>query len=74
MDIRRIEVLDEAMAAVLWRKTPAQRLAIGFGRTPFDRSRFVRTRVLRPAESYEAAFASAEDVIIKKLGRRDELW
>lgn len=33
MDIRRIEVLDEAMAAVLRRKTPAQRLAIGFGRT-----------------------------------------
>jgi len=35
--------------------------------TPFDRSRFARARVLRPAESYEAAFASAEDVIIKKL-------
>lgn len=35
--------------------------------TPFDRSRFARARVLRPAESYEAAFASAEDVIIKKM-------
>lgn len=35
--------------------------------TPFDRSRFARARVLRPSESYEAAFASAEDVIIKKM-------
>lgn len=35
--------------------------------TPFDRSRFARVRALRPAESYEAAFASVEDVIIKKL-------
>ena len=35
--------------------------------TPFDRSRFARARSLRPAESYEAAFASAEDVIIKKM-------
>ena len=35
--------------------------------TPFDRSRFARARVLRPDESYEAAFASAEDVIIKKM-------
>ena len=35
--------------------------------TPFDRSRFARARVLRPAESYEAACASAEDVISKKL-------
>jgi len=30
-DIRRIEVLDDAMAEVLRRKTPAERLAIGFG-------------------------------------------
>ncbi|MGQ0812266.1 MAG: hypothetical protein ACT4OO_13730 [Nitrospiraceae bacterium] len=35
--------------------------------TPFDRSRFARGRTLRPAESYQAAFASAEDVIIKKM-------
>lgn len=35
--------------------------------TPFDRSRFARVRTVRPAESYEAAFASAEDVIIKKM-------
>jgi hypothetical protein len=35
--------------------------------TPFDRSRFARARTLRPAESYSAAFASAEDVIIKKM-------
>lgn len=35
--------------------------------TSFDRSRFARARVLRPTESYEAAFASAEDVIIKKM-------
>ncbi|MDE3019898.1 MAG: hypothetical protein KGO52_16575 [Nitrospirota bacterium] len=31
LDPRRIEVLDEAMAEVLRRKTPAERLAIGFG-------------------------------------------
>jgi hypothetical protein len=30
-DLQRIEVLDEAMAAVFRRKTPAERLAIGFG-------------------------------------------
>jgi hypothetical protein len=35
--------------------------------TPFDRSRFARARTLRPTESYPAAFASAEDVIIKKM-------
>lgn len=35
--------------------------------TPFDRSRFARARSLRPAESYEATFASAEDGIIKKM-------
>ncbi|BFU93801.1 MAG: hypothetical protein NTNFB02_05230 [Nitrospira sp.] len=31
LDPRRIEVLDDAMAEVLRRKTPAERLAIGFG-------------------------------------------
>lgn len=30
-DWRRIEVMDEAMAEVLRRKTPAERIAIGFG-------------------------------------------
>ena len=35
--------------------------------TPFDRSRFARAKTLRPTESYPAAFASAEDVIIKKM-------
>lgn len=35
--------------------------------TSFDRSRFARARAIRPVESYEAAFASAEDVIIKKM-------
>jgi hypothetical protein len=30
-DPRRIEVLDDVMAEVLRRKTPAERLAIGFG-------------------------------------------
>lgn len=35
--------------------------------TPFDRSRFARARSIRPAESYEAIFAAAEDVIIKKM-------
>ena len=35
--------------------------------TAFDRSRFARARTIRPAESYEATFAAAEDVIIKKM-------
>jgi hypothetical protein len=33
----------------------------------FDRSRFSRARRVRPANDYEATFASAEDVIVKKL-------
>ena len=33
----------------------------------FDRSRFARAKRVRPAEHYEATFASAEDVIVKKL-------
>jgi len=33
----------------------------------FDRSRFARARRVRPASDYEATFASAEDVIVKKL-------
>ena len=35
--------------------------------TPFDQSRFTRARVAHPAETYAAAFASPEDVIIKKM-------
>ena len=35
--------------------------------TPFNRSRFARAKRLRPAEDYEASFASVEDVIIKKM-------
>jgi hypothetical protein len=31
MDWRRIEVMDETMVQVLRRKTPAERIAIGFG-------------------------------------------
>jgi hypothetical protein len=33
----------------------------------FDQNRFSRIRRLSPAESYEANFASPEDVIIKKM-------
>jgi hypothetical protein len=33
----------------------------------FDRSRFTRARRVRPANDYEATFASPEDVIVKKL-------
>jgi len=33
----------------------------------FDRSRFSRATRVHPAEDYEATFASAEDVILKKL-------
>ena len=33
----------------------------------FNRSRFARVRRLRPAPDYDAAFASPEDVILKKL-------
>lgn len=36
-------------------------------KTPFERSRFTRSRIVRPADTYAAAFASAEDVIIKKM-------
>lgn len=35
--------------------------------TQFDRSRFSRIRRIHPAESYQANFASPEDVIIKKM-------
>jgi hypothetical protein len=35
--------------------------------TLFDRSRFARTRRVRPGPDFEAAFASPEDVIVKKL-------
>jgi hypothetical protein len=34
---------------------------------PFNRSRFARARRVKPAGDYEAAFASPEDVIIKKM-------
>jgi hypothetical protein len=33
----------------------------------FDRSRFSRTHIIRPVATYEAAFASPEDVIVKKM-------
>jgi hypothetical protein len=33
----------------------------------FNRSRFLRVRRLRPAPDYDAAFASVEDVILKKM-------
>ena len=39
---------------------------IGQG-TPFDRSRFARIRRISPSETYQANFASPEDVIIKKM-------
>lgn len=35
--------------------------------TPFDNSRFGRLKRLSPAESYQANFAAAEDIIIKKM-------
>lgn len=35
--------------------------------TPFDRSRFGRIRRISAAESFQANFASPEDVIIKKM-------
>jgi len=35
--------------------------------TPFDQSRFSRIRRISPGESYQANFASPEDVIIKKM-------
>ena len=35
--------------------------------TPFDDSRFKRTRKIYPAESYHANFAAPEDVIVKKM-------
>lgn len=35
--------------------------------TPFDVSRFSRTRRIQPGETYQANFAAPEDVIIKKM-------
>lgn len=35
--------------------------------TPFDNSRFRRIKRIHPAESYQANFATPEDVIIKKM-------
>lgn len=35
--------------------------------TPFNRSRFARHIRVKPAEDYEASFASIEDVILKKM-------
>jgi hypothetical protein len=35
--------------------------------TPFDDSRFNRIRRIYPSESFQASFASPEDVIIKKM-------
>ncbi len=35
--------------------------------TPFDDSRFSRSRRIYPAESFDASFAAPEDVIIKKM-------
>jgi hypothetical protein len=35
--------------------------------SPFNRSRFERSKVVRPAEDFEARFTSPEDAIIKKL-------
>jgi len=37
------------------------------GDTHFDRSRFERARRVKPAKDLEASFASAEDVILKKM-------
>lgn len=34
---------------------------------PFNRGRFARSRRLQPAPDYDAAFASPEDVILKKM-------
>lgn len=36
-------------------------------RTPFDRSRFSRAVRVQPRGDFEASFASAEDVILKKM-------
>lgn len=35
--------------------------------SPFNRSRFARARRVKPEPDYDASFASAEDVIIKKM-------
>ncbi len=35
--------------------------------TPFNRSRFARSARVKPASDFEATFASAEDVIVKKM-------
>jgi len=35
--------------------------------TPFDKSRFIRMKRIRPSELYHANFAAPEDIIIKKM-------
>ncbi len=35
--------------------------------SPFNRSRFTRTRTVRPSPDFEAVFSSPEDVILKKM-------
>src|SRR5215217_2901841 len=35
--------------------------------SPFNRSRFTRTKKVKPAPDFDAVFSSAEDVILKKM-------
>lgn len=35
--------------------------------SPFNRSRFTRTRTVKPSPDFEAVFSSPEDVILKKM-------
>ena len=78
LDAGQIEVVDDIMAEVLRHKTPAERLRIGFNSlnglwrtspvdSPFNTSRFTRSRQIYPSVTYHANFAAPEDVIIKKM-------
>ncbi|MGQ0633153.1 MAG: hypothetical protein ACT4QC_00970 [Planctomycetaceae bacterium] len=63
MDIRRIEVVDDAIAEILRRKTPAERLAMAF-----DCNRTVRLRLKGHLRSVHPDWTDAQ--IAAEVARR----
>lgn len=63
MDIRRIEVVDDAIAEILRRKTPAERLALAF-----DCNRTVRLRIESHLRSAHPEWTHAD--VANELRRR----
>ena len=65
-----IEVIDDRTVEILRSKSPAERLEIDVmvaEDSSFNASRFDRLRPIHLAAGVTAAFASPEDVILKKL-------